>query len=93
LIVLSRIVLDFENDVDAPEEILPDVSKSFRLVQLRLLMKDREEVISNLVQLDYSIWVLEEFFRANDGADDSLSAHGTAVPEGSLSPHAGDPRP
>ncbi|MDG7008718.1 MAG: hypothetical protein JRN06_10860 [Nitrososphaerota archaeon] len=42
---------------------LPAESKSFRRAQLRLLMKEREDVASKLVDLDYSIWVLEELFR------------------------------
>lgn len=49
---------------DAPEETLPEASNSFKKVQLRLLMKEREDVVRRLVELDYTIWVLEEFFRA-----------------------------
>ncbi len=48
----------------APEETNPAVSKSFKAVQLRLLMKEREDEVRKLVQLDYDIWVLEEFFRS-----------------------------
>ena len=49
---------------DAPEETIPEASVSFKKVQLRLLMKEREDVVSKLVELDYAIWTLEEFFRA-----------------------------
>ncbi len=48
---------------DATGVTLPAESKSFRRAQLRLLMKEREDVASKLVDLDYSIWVLEELFR------------------------------
>ncbi len=47
----------------APEETIPEASKSFKAVQLRLLMKEREDEVQKLVELDYSIWVLEEYFR------------------------------
>jgi hypothetical protein len=47
----------------APEETLPEASKPFKLVQLRFLMSEREEFVRKLVDLDYSIWVLEEYFR------------------------------
>jgi len=46
-----------------PDETDPDSSRSFKSIRLRLLMKEREDVMKRLVQLDYSIWVLEEFFR------------------------------
>ncbi len=48
----------------APEDSNMEASKPFKTIELRLLMKEREDVVSRLVQLDYSIWVLEEFFRA-----------------------------
>jgi len=48
----------------APEDSNMEASKSFKAVTLRLLMKEREDVVNQLVQLDYSIWVLEEFFRS-----------------------------
>ncbi len=48
----------------APEETDPDASRSFRKVQLRLLLKEREDVVSRLVNLDDTIWTLEEYFRA-----------------------------
>jgi hypothetical protein len=47
----------------APYETDPEASKSFNSVQLRLLMKEREDVFARLVALDYRIWALEEFFR------------------------------
>lgn len=46
-----------------PEEANAEASKSFKAVQLRLLMKEREDVVARLVELDYTIWTLEEFFR------------------------------
>jgi hypothetical protein len=49
---------------DAPEETIPGASATFKKVQLRLLMKEREDVVSRLVELDYAIWTLEEHFRA-----------------------------
>jgi hypothetical protein len=51
---------------DAPEETIPGASATFKKVQLRLLMKEREYVVSRLVELDYAIWTLEEHFRAGD---------------------------
>jgi hypothetical protein len=67
----------------APEETHEEASMSFKRVQLRLLMKEREEVVSRLVELDYSIWVLEEMFRTNP-ENVPLSPSGTLVPKGSL---------
>jgi hypothetical protein len=37
--------------------------KYFMAVQLRLAMNEREAVMRRLVDLDYQIWGLEEFFR------------------------------
>jgi hypothetical protein len=34
-----------------------------RALKLRRLMKEREEVVTRLVKLDYKIWILEEFLR------------------------------
>ena len=51
---------------DAPEETIPGASATFEEEQLRLLMKEREDVVSRLVELDYAIWILEEPFRAGD---------------------------
>jgi hypothetical protein len=51
---------------DAPEETIPGAAATFKKVQLRLLMKEREDVVSLLVELDYKIWVLEEFFRSGN---------------------------
>jgi hypothetical protein len=61
---MKRSHLSLESQEEAPEETLPEVSKSFKKVQLRLLMKEREAVVARLVELDYSIWVMEEFFRS-----------------------------
>ena len=36
----------------------------FNVVRLRLLMKEREDAVNRLVELDYAIWNLEELFRA-----------------------------
>ena len=47
-----------------PEEAVPEESGPFKEVQLRLLMNEREDVVKKLVELDYNIWVLEEFFRS-----------------------------
>ena len=47
---------------EVPWETLPGASNSFREVQLRLLMKEREDQLSKLVELDYSIWSLETTF-------------------------------
>ncbi len=51
---------------EAPEETIPGASTTFKKVQLRLLMKEREDVVSRLVELDYAIWTLEEHFRAGN---------------------------
>jgi hypothetical protein len=48
----------------AAEATTPEVSTSFKRVQLRLLMKEREDAAVRLVELDYAIWVLEEQFRS-----------------------------
>ncbi len=42
------------------EVVAEEADKSARL---RSLMKQREGLMNRLVELDYSIWVLEEFFR------------------------------
>lgn len=42
----------------ATEEIPGEPSRSSKEARLRLLMKEREGVVSKLVELDYSIWVL-----------------------------------
>ena len=55
--------LDAQEVEDAPEETIPGASATFKTVQLRLLMKEREDVVSKLVELDYKIWTLEEYFR------------------------------
>ena len=75
-----------------PEGTLPEASRTFKTVQLRLLMKDREELFSRLVEIDFEIWVLEESFRVDDGTLNPVSTLGTAVPKRSLSCHGGIPR-
>ncbi len=45
------------------DETASEDSKYFNLVHLRLLMKEREDVVNRLVELDYAIWILEEHFR------------------------------
>ena len=50
-----------------PEETIPKASGSFKAVRLRLLMKEREDAGRRLAELDYTIWVLEEFFRTGSG--------------------------
>lgn len=52
-----------ETEEGAPEEADGEASRSFKAVQLRLLMKEREVEVQKLVELDYSIWAIEEFFR------------------------------
>ncbi len=47
----------------APDETDTEASRSFKTLQLRLLMKEREDQVLKLVDLDYSIWVLEEYLR------------------------------
>jgi hypothetical protein len=49
-----------------PEEVSDDceVSKAVKQEMLKLIMREREEIAERLVKLDYWIWVLEEFFRA-----------------------------
>jgi hypothetical protein len=44
----------------APDETHAEASKSFKSVELRLLMKEREDVASRLVALDHRIWALED---------------------------------
>ncbi len=46
---------------DVAEVVAEEADKSARL---RSLMRQREGLVNRLVELDYSIWVLEEFFRA-----------------------------
>jgi hypothetical protein len=61
---MERSQLKSERLEDVPEETIPEASESFKKLQLRLLMKEREDVVAKLVELDYSIWVIEEFFRS-----------------------------
>ena len=61
--------LDAQEVEDAPEETIPGASATFKTVQLRLLMKEREDVVSKLVELDYKIWTLEEYFREGAPAE------------------------
>jgi hypothetical protein len=67
---------------ETPEGVIPEASKSFREVQLRLLLKEREDLMQKLVELDYSIMALEECFRS----DSCTEGPETGVPGGSLSP-------
>lgn len=48
------------------QEVVPEASATFKKMQLRLLMKEREDVVSRLVEMDYTIWVLEEYFRSGN---------------------------
>jgi hypothetical protein len=49
--------------VEVPWESIPEASMTFREVHLKLLMKEREDTLSRLVDLDYALWALEEHFR------------------------------
>jgi hypothetical protein len=66
----------------SPEEAIEEASRSFNYVELRLLMKEREDLAKQLLEIDWSIWKFEEYFRTSPWPPYSL---GTAVPEGSLS--------
>ena len=46
------------------EAEVPETSGPFKKVYLRLLMREREEAVMKLVDLDFKIWTIEEFFRA-----------------------------
>jgi hypothetical protein len=46
------------------EKALRVATDSFKSVNLRLLMAEREDLAKNLMQLDFEIWALEEHFRA-----------------------------
>jgi hypothetical protein len=53
-----------EADCDvSPEEAVEEATKSFNAVHLRLLMKEREDVMKQMLELDWQIWKLEECFR------------------------------
>ena len=45
------------------EEVNQEVLRSTQDVMLRLMMKQREDVILRLAKLDYKIWFLEELLR------------------------------
>ena len=81
--------VESDETAGAPWETIYEASYLAKAFQLRLLMKERESVMAELVQLDYSIWVLEESFRT---ANEQLPELGTVVPKGSLSPRGGNPR-
>ena len=81
--------VESDKTVVEPLGTIYEASNLVKAFQLRLLMKEREKAMAELVQLDYSIWVLEESFRT---ANDQLPELGTVVPKGSLSPHGGNPR-
>jgi hypothetical protein len=53
--------------VVAPDECESENSTLFKSVRLRLLMKEREDVARALMNLDFSIWVLEEQLRSRCG--------------------------
>jgi len=72
----------------APDETHATASKSFKSVELRLLMKEREDDAARLVALDYRIWVLEEIYRRAP-VKAPLSLSGTLVPRGSLTTDGG----
>ena len=75
--------------IGEPWETIYEASSLVKALQLRLLMKQREDAMAELVRLDYNIWVLEESFRTSN---DRLPEIGTVVPKGSLSPRGGKPR-
>lgn len=78
------------SESDEPWETLPLASDTFKKAELMLLMKEREEAVARLVDLDYRIWVLEEHFRA--ACVPALRpTPETPVPRRSLSPLRRDP--
>jgi hypothetical protein len=42
----------------------PELSTAVKREMLKLMMREREQIAQRTVKLDYWIWVLEEFFRA-----------------------------
>lgn len=50
--------------VETPWTNVSGSSRAFRDVHLRLLMKEREDLLAKLVEVEYAIWELEECFRA-----------------------------
>ena len=42
-------------------------ARSFKEYRLRTIMKQREEIVARLIDLDFEVWVLEEFFRCGGG--------------------------
>ena len=81
---------EFDGIVGDSWETIYEASNMVKAFQLRLLMKEREDAMAQLVQLDYNIWVLEESFRT---ANEPILLPGTVVPKGSLSPRRGNHRP
>jgi hypothetical protein len=61
-LIRSRELEDKLRDV-SPEEALGEASKTFNAVHLRLLMKEREDILKRMLELDWEIWKLEECFR------------------------------
>lgn len=61
--IRAREVEESEREV-SPEEAVEEASRSFNAVHLRLLMKEREDVMKQMLELDWAIWKLEEGFRA-----------------------------
>jgi hypothetical protein len=49
----------------ASEPALDEASRSFKSVQLMLLMHEWEDAVVKLVEIQESIWLLEEFFRSD----------------------------
>ena len=47
----------------SPEEAVEGATRSFNYVELRLLMKEREDLAKLLIEVDWNIWKLEESFR------------------------------
>ncbi len=75
----------------APDGTHAEAPTSPKSGKLRLLMKEREDVASRLVEIDYEIWALEEIYRREPvKAPPSLS--GTLVPQGSLTNKGGKPQ-
>jgi hypothetical protein len=64
-----------------------------RVLQLRLLMEQREVVLRALAQLDYAIWVLEEEFRAGAAADGPSHDLERSFQDVPYPPRGGDPEP
>jgi hypothetical protein len=62
-LIRARGLEEQERDV-SPEEAVEEATKSFNAVHLRLLMKEREDIMKQMLELDWQIWRLEEAFRS-----------------------------